>query len=255
MNWNRRFANGFMFGASYTFSRSWDDSSNQRDILPNTYDAHNMWALSSFDVTHIMMINYLYDLPFFRAQKNLAGKLLGGWQLSGTTQLQTGTTCSGIVNNDYAGVGVDGNVNDCGLGTGSDSGSAAGQFWNVNGDPEVIGNFAAGGNSDTRQWFRTTNPDGSAIFTAPAKGTFASGPISRDFVHIPGIENWNIGLYKKFAINERMGFQFRAEAFNVFNHPNLAPPATNPNNAATFGKVTGKTNDSRNLQLSLRFYF
>ncbi len=235
-----------MFGASYTYSRSWDDGSNQRDILPNTYDAHNLWALSSFDVTHIMMINYMYELPFFRGQRSLAGKLLGGWQISGITQFQTGTACSSIVNNDYAGVGVDGKVNDCG---------GNGQLWAVNGDPMVLGNFAAGGSADSALWFQTTNPDGSPIFTAPAKGTFVTGTLSRDYYHNPGINNWNLGLYKKFALNERMGLQFRAEAFDAFNHPNLGNAGTNPNSASTFGKVTGKTNDARNLQLSLRFYF
>ncbi len=246
LTWNRRFSNGLMFGASYTYSRSWDDGSNQRDILPNTYDAHNLWALSSFDVTHIMMINYMYELPFFRGQTSRAAKLLGGWQISGITQFQTGTACSAIVNNDYAGVGVDGNVNDCG---------GTGQLWAVNGDPAVLGNFAAGGSADPSLWFQTTNPDGSPIFTAPTKGTFVTGPISRNFYHDPGINNWNLGLYKKFALNERFGFQFRAEAFDAFNHPNLGGAGRNPNSASTFGKVTGKTNDARNLQLSLRFYF
>ena len=119
----------------------------------------------------------------------------------------------------------------------------------------MLGNFASGGNSDPRLWFQTTNPDGTPIFTAPAKGTFVTGPASRDFFHNPGLENWNLGLFKKFAINERTGFQFRAEAFDAFNHPNLGGAGTNPNNLSTFGKVTGKTSDVRNLQLSLRFYF
>ena len=62
-------------------------------------------------------------------------------------------------------------------------------------------------------------------------------------------------MFKKFAINERFGFQFRAEAFDAFNHPNWGNVNLDPTNAATFGKVTGKTDDARNLQLSLRFYF
>jgi Carboxypeptidase regulatory-like domain/TonB-dependent Receptor Plug Domain len=255
LTWNRRFSAGFIFGLAYTYSQLKDDGSHYRDIIPDTYDAHNLWSFSQFDVTHVMAINYLYELPFLKGQHNLAGKLLGGWQISGITQLQTGQPCSAVVNTDYAGVGVDGNINDCaGQGGGGISGSA-GQFWSVNGNPSVLGNFASGGTADPRQWFRTTNPDGTPIFTAPAKGTFALGPISRNFFHAPGIENWNLGLYKKFAVTERTGFQFRAEAFDAFNHPNLLPPGTNPNNTSTFGKVIGKTNDVRNLQLSLRFYF
>jgi hypothetical protein len=52
-----------------------------------------------------------------------------------------------------------------------------------------------------------------------------------------------------------MGFQFRAEAFDAFNHPNWSNVDRNPTHSDTFGKITGKTNDARNLQLSLRFYF
>ena len=246
VTWNRRLASGLMFGASYTYSRSYDNGSAYRDIIPDTYFATNLWALSSFDVTHMLVINYLYELPFFRSRQDLAGRLLGGWQISGITQLQTGTPCSAVVNNDYAGVGVDGNMNDCG---------GTGEFWAVSGNPTVLGNFASGGSKDPRLWFQTTNADGTAIFTAPPKGTFVTGPISRDFFHNPGLENWNIGLFKRFSVNERTGFEFRAEAFDAFNHPNLGNAGTNPNSLSTFGKVTGKTNDVRNLQLSLRWYF
>ena len=246
VTWNRRLTKGFMFGASYTYSKSMDNGSAYRDIIPDTYYATNLWALSSFDVTHMMIINYLYDLPLFRNRTDLAGKLLGGWQISGITQFQTGTPCSAVVNNDYAGVGVDGNMNDCG---------GTGELWAMNGNPTVLGNFAAGGSTDPRLWFQTTNADGTPIFTAPTKGTFVTGPVSRDFFHNPGLVNWNIGLFKRFPVNERTGFEFRAEAFDAFNHPNLGSAGTNPNSLSTFGKVTGKTNDVRNLQLSLRWYF
>jgi hypothetical protein len=246
VTWNRRLANGFMVGLAYTYSKSMDDGSAPRDIIPNTYDAHNLWSLSAYDVTHMMMINYLYELPFFRSNKQAVGKLLGGWQISGITQFQTGLAGSAIANTDYAGVGVDGNINDNG---------GAGQLWAINGDPAVLGNFASGGSNDPRLWFQTTNSNGSPIFTAPAKGTFVTGPASRNFYHDPGLQNWNLGLYKKFAMTERTGFQFRAQAFDVFNHPNLGGAGRTPTNLSTFGKVTGKTNDVRNLQLSLRFYF
>jgi hypothetical protein len=249
---NKRFSKGLLFGAAYTLSKSMDNGSAQRDILPNTYDAHNMWALSSFDVTHILTINYLYELPFLRNNTHLAGRILGGWQISGITQFQTGTPCSIISNNDYAGVGIDGNMNDCG---------GAGQFWVASQTPGIIHQFAAGGANDPSQWFQVCTTSavnaqscpGNQIFTAPPKGTFNLASGSRDPIHNPGFQNWNIGLYKKFAINERSGFQFRAEAFDAFNHPNWNGADFNPT-SATFGKVTGKSNE-RNLQLSLRFYF
>ena len=79
---NRRFANGVLFGVTYTLAKSEDDGSNQRDIIPDTYNAHNLWGPSEFDARHILVINGLYDLPFFRGQHNLASKVAGGWQIS-----------------------------------------------------------------------------------------------------------------------------------------------------------------------------
>ena len=251
--WNRRFANGLAFGLNYTFSKSMDDGSNQRDVIPDTYNAHNLWGPSEFDARHMVQIFYLYDLPFFRGQSNLAGKALGGWQISGVTQFQTGLPCGVAGTSDYAGVGQDANWG-CGIN---------GQYWIVNGDPKIIGTFGTSG-----QWFATKNSDGSPIFTAPAAGTFNLAQNVRDMIHLPGFQNWNLGLFKKFAFNERMGLQFRAEAFNIINHPNwgggsgaMGSPGgvqLNPT-SSTFGKVTtkggGTGGGERNLQLSLRFYF
>ncbi|MEO8026329.1 MAG: TonB-dependent receptor, partial [Bryobacteraceae bacterium] len=246
-SWNRRFSSSktgaFAFGVAYTFSKSTDDGSAQRDIIPNTYDAHGFYGLSDFDVTHILTINYLYELPFFRNQSSMSGKLLGGWQISGISQFQTGTTCGVAVGSDYAGVGQDGSFN-CG-----------GQLWIKNGDSSIIGDIALNGQSDQKYWFQTKDSSGNLLWSQPAKGTFANQQFARNALHNPGFQNWNIGLFKKFAVNETVGFQFRAEAFNAFNHPNWNGASFNPTNLNTFGKITGKNNDVRNLQLSLRFYF
>jgi hypothetical protein len=252
--WNKRFAKGSMFGASYTFAHSQDDGSAQRDVIPNSYNAHNLWADSQFDVRHILVINYLYELPFFRNGSTLTGKLLGGWQISGITQFQTGTPCSTISNNDFAGVGQDGNVDGNSGNIAQCLGSSSGQFWAINGDPKIIGNMAHNGASDPNFWFATTNSSGSPIFTAPSTGTFVTQNDVRNRIHNPGFANWNVGLYKKFAITERFGLQFRAEAFDAFNHPNWGSANFDPT-STSFGKVTGKTDDVRNLQLSLRAYF
>jgi hypothetical protein len=256
MTWNRRFARGAMFGLSYTLSHSTDSGSAPRDIIPNTYDASNLWGNSNFDVTHVFVLNYMYELPFFRNQHGVAGKTLGGWQISGITQFQTGTPCTVMKNNDYAGVGVDGNFD----GNCSSPGNS-GQLWAINGDPSVVGEMAYNGKSDARQWFTVQNPDGSPIFTAPAKGTFVTQSLLRNKIHNPGFRNFNIGLYKKFTITEHTGVQFRAQAFNAFNHPNWANANFDGSSynadptKSLFGKVTGKTDDVRNIQLSLRLYF
>jgi predicted heme/steroid binding protein len=254
VSWNRRFGDAFQFGVSYTLSKSMDNGSNQRDVVPDTYDTSMLWGPSEFDARHIAIINYLYQLPFFRKQTGFAGKALGGWQISGITQFQTGLPCSVIAPNvDYAGVGQDANWG-CG---------GNGQFWVVNGDPKIIGTFGPKG-----QWFATTNPDGTPIFTAPTPGTFNTQRV-RNLIYQPGFQNWNMGLFKTFPVNERFRFQFRAEAYNVWNHPNWCANSgcngttnigLNPTNSATFGKVLSKGSGSsgqgeRNLQLSLRLEF
>jgi len=250
--WNRRYSGGLMFGASYTYSKSMDDGSNQRDVVPDTYDTSMLWGPSEFDARHILVFNYLYDLPFFKNHSTLPGKLLGGWQISGLTQFQTGLPCSIAGPADYAGVGLDANFG-CGVN---------GQYWVVNGDPKIIGTFGPNG-----QWFATTNPDGSPIFTKPAAGTFNTQRV-RNLIYQPGFQNWNLGLFKAFPVTDRFGFQFRAEAFNFINHPNWCGGSgcsgttnigLNPTNLNTFGKVLtkggGVGGGERNLQLSLRFYF
>lgn len=256
LSWNRRFANGLLFGLAYTLAKSSDDGSAQRDVIPDTYDAHMLWGPSEFDNRHTVVINYLYELPFFKHQTGFVGKALGGWQISGVTQFQTGTPCGVYASTDFAGSGLDTNLGNAGCS------HFSGQYMVLNGDPKVLGQFAANGSSDPRLWFATNNADGSPIFTAPPAGTFNTQRV-RDIIYQPGFQNWNLGLFKSFPINERMGFQFRAEAFNFINHPNLGG-ATGGGvsfdvNNANFGKVTTKGGNpgggERNLQLSLRFFF
>ncbi len=247
VSWNRRFTNGLQFGLAYTLSKSLDSGSNQRDVIPNTYDAHSFWGPSEFDNRHTLVINWLYDLPIFRHSTGFKGKVLGGWQISGIAQFQTGTPCGVAASTDFAGAGLDSN-----FGCGNN-----GQYMVVDGNPVIVGQFAAGGSKDPAQWFATTNPNGTPIFVAPKAGTFNTQRV-RDLIYQPGFQNWNLGLFKAFTINERSGFQFRAEAFNFVNHPNWGGSSGggvqfNPTNA-NFGKVTSKGGE-RNMQLSLRFYF
>jgi hypothetical protein len=245
--WNRRFADGLQFGVSYTLSKSMDDGSNQRDVIPNTYDPKMLWGSSEFDARHIVVFSYLYDLPIFKNRSNLSGKLLGGWQISGVTQFQTGQPCGAAHASDYAGVGLDSNFG-CGVN---------GQYWVLNGAPRIIGTFGS-----TGQWFATKNPDGSSVFTPPPAGTFNTQRV-RDLIYQPGFQNWNLGLFKSFPITEKTGLQFRAEAFNFINHPNWGGGSGGGVNfdptSSNFGKVTtkggGVGGGERNLQLSLRAYF
>jgi len=246
INWSRKFASGFGFGFAYTLSKSMDGNSNYRDIVPDTYNTTNMWGPSEYDTRHVAVINMIYTLPFFRGKSDMTAKMLGGWQLSAIMQFQTGTPCGVMGSNDTAGVGETGSVG---------CGNSAGEYWVMNGTPSITHQFAGGaGAASPNQYFAVTNSSGQPLFTAPPAGTFNLQPGVRDEIYQPGFQDWNAGLYKKFAINERTGFEFRAEAFDLPNHPNWSGPQFNPT-SSTFGKVTSKTGLARNLQLSLRFYF
>src|SRR5205807_6624165 len=144
-------------------------------------DISMLWGPSEFDVRHIFVANYLYQLPFLHGHNGFLGKALGDWQISGIVQYQTGTPCNAIQSGqDFAGVGQDAN-----FGCGNN-----GQFWAMNGTPHLVKTFGPNG-----QWLSTTNPDGSPIFTKPAAGTFVTQRV-RDVLYQPGLENWNMGLFK-----------------------------------------------------------
>lgn len=251
VSWNRRFTDGFMFGLAYTLAKSMDDSSNYRDILPDSYNTSNLWGPSEYDTRNSLVINYLYALPFFSNQNTLMGELLGGWQLSGNMQFQTGQPCGIGTNNDYAGVGE---VGSFGCGTNTDEG----QFWVKNGTASILKGFAGYGQAE--KYFSTTN-GGSPIFTAPATGTFNLQHGVRDDIYGPGFQNWNLSMKKRFPVTEKTGFEFNADAYNFINHPNWAQigqtggPDMNPT-SGTFGEVTSKsTTNPRNIQVGLRFLF
>jgi hypothetical protein len=250
-SWNRRFTNNVSFGVSYTWSKSMDNSSNYRDIVPDTYNTTNLWGPSEYDARHMVVVNYLYVLPFFRNQNTLTGKIIGGWQLSGSSQFQTGAPCGVGAGNDYAGVGEVGSFG-CG---------SQGQFWVINGAPKMLKQFSGYSGQSANRYFSTTNPDGSSIYTQPVAGTFNLQKGVRDNIYGPGFQNWNLNLKKKFPINERAGFEFTTDAYNFVNHPNWAQVGQSGGlnftpTAGTFGEVTQKsTTNPRNLQVGLKFIF
>jgi hypothetical protein len=238
---DKRYSNGLKVGFAYTLGKSEDNASNKRDVLWNSYDDTAFWGPSSYDRTHVLNIYYIYDLPFWRDQNTLLKNLLGGWQVSGSTFLRTGTPFSVARSNDIAGVG-DG---------------AFGQPVNLVGDPHANANQQFSDGSDNNFWF---NP---AAFANPAAGTFGDAP--RNFLRNPGDQQWDLALFKNFTLGGMRRIQFRAEFFNFPNHPNLGAADTNgfpgggaryadPTNS-TFGRVTSKTGDRRDIQLSLRFQF
>ncbi len=244
---DRRYSNGLKVSVAYTLGKSEDNGSNKRDVVFNSYDDDAYWGPSIFDRRHVLGIGYIYDVPFWKGQETLMKNLLGGWQISGASFFRSGTPFSVLRTNDIAGVG-DG---------------AFGQPYNLVGDPKAGANQQFSNGSDDNFWF---NP---AAFAAPQAGTFGNAP--RNLLYNPGQQQWDIAVFKNFRMGGVRRLQFRAEIFNFPNHPNLGAPGggggaqtatitgsgsgyADPTNAS-FGRVTTKTNDRRDIQLSLRFLF
>jgi len=94
-----------------------------------------------------------------------------------------------------------------------------GQYWLVNGDPKILGQFAANGSTDPHQWFATKNPDGSPIFVQPTAGTFVHQRV-RNLIYQPGFQNWNLGSLR-VSQSTNGWIPVPRRAFNFINHPNL----------------------------------
>jgi hypothetical protein len=228
---DRRYKNGFKFGLAYTLSHSEDNASNKRDVLFNSFDDSGYWGNSSFDRRHVFNFYYIYDLPFFSEQNSIVSRVLGGWQIAGSTFMRTGTPLWVTKTSDIAGVG-----------------DAFAQPYNQVGDPINGANrqFSGGASADQNFWF---NP---AAFSTPAAGTFGNAP--RFGVYNPGQYQWDIAFFKNVSVKGTQNIQFRAEIFNFPNHPNWSGAQADPTNA-TFGRITGKDDSRRDVQLSLRYLF
>ena len=206
----RRSIGGLQLNLAYTYSHSIDDSSSANDAgLINSYALNTLRASSNFDQRHNISLGYVYDVPFFKG-KGLTHRLLGGWEWSGITLIQSGTPFSvynsgngSIAPADNAGVGS--NFSQIGNLSGLTSGSY----------PDLVGNPRAGVQSAPDPGFGPLlyNPD---AFVAPRGLTF--GDAGRNILNNPWRTNFDMALIKHFALTESKYFEFRTEAFNVFNH-------------------------------------
>jgi hypothetical protein len=240
----RRSVGGLNLSAAYTWSHSIDDSSDRFDgSFVDSFNPSSNRASSSFDQRHIFSFSYVWDLPFFKSP-GLTRTLLGGWQYSGITQFSTGSPYSVVFSGDNAGVAN---------GIGSTSRA------DLVGDPNS--GFSDSPIPDNGPLF--ANPD---AFAAPRGLTF--GNSGRNILRNPHRINFDMALFKHFSFTERMGLEFRAEAFNVFNHTQWGPVAGDSGSAASNVGASNNTFDSgdsflrststhnpRILQLGLKFIF
>jgi hypothetical protein len=207
----RRSVGRLQLNISYTYSHSIDDASDggvfgDGGIL-NAFDFAAFRASSNFDQRHQFTSSAIYDLPFFKGS-GVLDKILGNWELSGIGKWQTGTPFSV-----YNGAATPDNA---GLANGVSSSAGAGQSY-----ADLISNPYQNVpvvNPATGFGPFIANPN---AFAAPVGLTL--GDTGRNFLRNPGHWNIDMALFKHFPIKESMAFEFRAEAFNIFNHVEWGP--------------------------------
>lgn len=256
---NRRFASGLFFGTSYTWSKALTTASADGDftrIDGNTRNAN--YALADFHRAHNLAVNWVYEVPTPFAS-NAMKHVVGGWQVSGVFQYQTGLPQT-------IGFSIPGVANE----------TLTGSF-TEGARPRLVGDPASGFTDDPYHKLNV------AAFLPPTAGSRAN-PLSqlgmeapnRYFI-LPGINNWTLSLQKSFRVTEHANMQFRIDAFNVFNHTQFSDiqrtanyanlQSTTPSNLPSFdtannrwinptgfGAVTA-VRDPRIVQLMARFQF
>jgi hypothetical protein len=182
----------------------------------------------------VVKINYQYEIPSFGVKERFARAALQGWQVSGIVTMISGSP----------------------LGVSYGTATAV----DTTGTPSQGARVVVTGNpvlpKDERTFYRYFRTD---VFQAPAIGTF--GNAAKSVLRGPGLNNWDIAIFKTFPIHETVRLQFRCEMYNAWNHTQFTGidtttrfDATGKQTNARFGQVISAA-DPRQMQLALRLYF
>jgi hypothetical protein len=246
---NRRLSHGFQYTASYTWSHATDDSNGAFSINGNSpifIDSAGNVLLgpnkgnSDTDQRHAFTLSSIYELPWGRGRQwasnwsGLMDNIFGGWQFNNIISIGTGTPFDITIN------GV---------------------------RPDILGNVSTGSLqlvNGQRQWV-TVSPNAFAAPPTNGSGKFIRpGTLGRNHFYGPGYGTWDASLFKKFSLTERVKMEFRAEGFNILNHPQYVNPNTDlggingsglPSNSS-FGLINSTRQFSeRQIQFAFRFTF
>jgi hypothetical protein len=239
---NRRFAGGLLLNGSYTLSKSKDTNSlnSQGVVVQDSFDVDGDYALSDYDARHRFVLSAIWELPF------KGNRFVEGWQIGVITQGQTGNPITVVTNiNTFTG--------------------------NANLRPDLLQPVDVVGKPE--QWFANSVCDprvagsctASSVFALPVSpgGVFHMGNMGRNSVAGPGFYNTDLSLIKKTRVGGAT-MEFRAEAFNVFNHPNFGvglPSRTAVVGGTSLGVLTstrlptGDAGSARQIQFALKVLF
>jgi hypothetical protein len=233
----KRMRRGGTLNVSYTWAKGLTDAQSYSYLPENTYNPMGDYGPENFTRSQIFVVSYVYPLPFWRTGDQMYKKLLGGWQLSGVTNISTGLPINVIdaTGTDPAGDGLAGNT-----------GPGQPQRPNLTGSP-----FATG--YEKNQFLNPCTPTSSNCFPSFQPATSGFGNLQAYGIQTRRFNNWDASLQKSFPITESTGFDFRAEMFNFPNHLSSFGYSTTLG-SANFGQVTSAT-DPRTVEFALRFHF
>jgi Carboxypeptidase regulatory-like domain len=217
---------GLTLQLAYTWSKAMNVQTVEQQLTSGTtsdpFDTRFDYGPSDLDQTHVFNATYIYKVPFGNNLSNaFARQALGGWQVSGVTTMKSGMPFTPTLGFDNVGLG---------------GGTTE--------RPDLVAPVKY--LHSRLAWFSTNS------YATPAALSF--GDSGRNSIRSPGRDNWNLALFKTFALHrEGTNLQFRADSYNTFNHTQFQN-VDGGFNDSTFGQVTS-TWDPRVLQLSLRLSF
>ncbi|MBV8224521.1 MAG: TonB-dependent receptor [Verrucomicrobia bacterium] len=235
---NKHWSKGFSLLASYTYSKSIDyfsvsqfdwtsDGEPARISAANPRDVAAERGDSTFDVPHRFVASFVWELPFFKAASEVLQKnLLSGWQVNGILQVQSGRPFTVY---DPSDPNIDGETSD---------------------RPNLIGNpFPSGFTRTLKEDFNT------AAFQRIPEGTNEFGTAGRNILRTRRFADIDLSVFKAFDLTRSIKLEFRAESFNLFNHPNFGPPVSDIT-SPDFGRILNTLPaNERQLQFGLRLAF
>jgi trimeric autotransporter adhesin len=235
----KRMSKGFAVNGIYVFSKSLDDASSIGGggvtVIQNPFDLPAERALSTFDQTHSLTGNWIYDLPFGDNRRFLnrgwISHAIGGWQWSGSY-----TIASGLYFTPY----VTGSTTDINRGV-----TASIRANLVAGQPLTVAN------PTTKEIFNTAAFCQTGLSTCA--GPTVYGDAGRDIIEGPWQYTLNSAINKTITIRETRSLELRLSATNILNTPYFSSINTSVN-SLTFGQVTGVSN-MRRVTMVLRFRF
>ena len=222
---HKQYSHGLMINAEYQWIRVLGVENHQD---PQTIG--DSYGNISNITPQTLEVNYAYELPIghgkalFHSAGNIANKFISGWQVAGITAFQTGQPFSVT----YTAPGS--------------------QVYGASGRANRLPGVALYPEHKTHaEWFNT------AAFSAPSPYVF--GNSAYDMLWGPHFQNWDMNLLKNTTIGERYRIQLRADAFNIFNHPNFSVPSSAINNPASFGVISSVVNENRTMEFGAKFSF